>query len=115
MKKYVCTSDSCYLDTGSQSIPTRNQPNNFPFPSKTSRWVIYGADWCKYCKTTITLLNKNDVSFIYYDINILSIGGTDNLMYNLKPLIGDYNTIPIIFYNDVFIGGYTDLVKILDH
>ena len=111
MKKYVCNDKMCYLDTGKQSIPSGNRPTNFPFPSKNSGWVVYGAEWCKYCKNAVTLLGKSDVSFVYYDINIISIGGTDNLTYNLKPLIGDYNTIPIIFYNDVFIGGYTDLLK----
>ena len=110
MKKYVCNESACYLDTGTQSIPTKNDSTDFPFPSQYGGWVIYGADWCRYCKNAMIFLTKNRASFIYYDVNCISVGGTQNLIHNLKPFIGTHNTIPIIFYNDVFIGGYTELL-----
>jgi len=32
--------------------------------------IVYGSDACHYCVDTKTFLNKNNIAFIYYDIDI---------------------------------------------
>ena len=79
--------------------------------------IVFGLSYCEYCKNTIIHLKNNNISFKYYKIdkyyniffNLLSELSKvyTNLNINLN-----HTTFPVIFINQKFIGGYTDLIKI---
>lgn len=67
--------------------------------------LIYTTKTCIYCNLAKKLLNEKKLTF--KEINV-----EDNL--NLfKDLIKKTNhkTVPQIFINDIFIGGYTELIE----
>ena len=79
--------------------------------TKNPKLRIYGENWCGYCKESKRVANQLIPGF---DIKKHYITGktTDYLKkkYKIKKLP---NTIPLIFLNDKFIGGYTNFMKIL--
>lgn len=83
---------------------------------KNKVWVLYGRDSCPYCKNSIKLLNnlssKNNV-FIYVNIESSSLYTKSIVIKNLKNKINNHTTVPIIFCNNKFIGGNSDLEKLL--
>lgn len=74
-------------------------------------WTVYGANWCPYCMKSIKYLKSRGINFQYVNIeDYMSIG--EFKKYFDKKTKG-YKSIPMIFYKTKFIGGYTDLVKLL--
>lgn len=70
-----------------------------------SDFIVYGRDNCPYCVKAKELLDSRGLQYEYIDVSenqdarefIKSIGCT---------------TVPQVFYDDdVYIGGYTELVK----
>lgn len=82
--------------------------NNFSLPKEDKNFRIYGASWCPYCNKARELLDDKNIPYIYYDIEDLKLNKQE-LQKKLRPWIGDYSTIPIIFYGDMFIGGFSSL------
>ena len=83
---------------------------------KNKVWVLYGRDSCPYCQNSIGLLNSisnNKNIFIYVNIETSSIYTKSSVIKRLKPKIKSHNTVPIIFCNNKFIGGNSDLEKML--
>jgi glutaredoxin len=68
-------------------------------------YVVYGADNCKYCKETRDLLNSRGVEYVYRDITLVKTETMDRLASQT----GNQRTVPLIFKNNIFIGGYTQL------
>lgn len=66
---------------------------------------IYGTKDCPACKTAVKLCELNNVEFAYYDLM-----EDPNLMDALVTRIGGFRTVPQIFNDEVYIGGYEDLV-----
>lgn len=72
--------------------------------------VVYGADWCVFCKKAKSLLEKYGIEYEYKNIDIMG---------NLNDLVSITGSrpksIPLIFdeYDDL-IGGYSDLLVYLD-
>jgi glutaredoxin len=119
-----------------QTIPLRNfhavkkMPNEYfntkfksPSPTKGQQYtqknkilVLYGRDSCPFCKSSIRLINsildKKD-EFIYINIELVSKYDKNTVTSNLKDIIGNHKTVPIIFCNDEFIGGNSELNKYL--
>ena len=80
--------------------------------------ILFGLSYCKYCKDTIKMLIKKNITFKYYIIDkhfniffdiLLKVS---ELYPNLK-IINSHKTVPVIFMNKKFIGGYTNLKNIL--
>ena len=68
-------------------------------------YVIYGIDNCKYCISAKGLLDKYNFSYEYHDV-------TDNkteFLNNKSSDINNQRTFPVIFKDNIFIGGYTKL------
>jgi glutaredoxin 3 len=69
--------------------------------------IIYTTQTCMYCNLAKKLLKEKELSFkeinIETDINIFK-----NLIIKTKQ-----KTVPQIFINENFIGGYTELCKYL--
>jgi glutaredoxin len=102
---------------------------NFPYPPQvipeniTSIYTIYGTKNCKNCvkiKTFLKKIVKNTKKIImrYYDIDDLIqkkiIKNYLEFQEKMKPFIKDHRTVPIIFVNDLFIGGYSDFMAIFE-
>jgi len=109
----------------------------FPFPLSTNSVTVYGRSTCPYCqkmKEIVDNINKSrekiniykkqfkDPSKLtinkakYYDIEEL-IKNNYAKDYNdfrskLEIFIGDYPTVPLVFIDGIFIGGYDDFVDI---
>ena len=84
-------------------------------PASDKLFTVYGAKSCPFCLKAKTLLESNNIQFIYYDIEQY---GTRQDFFNyfrslnkIGPLV---RTIPVIFNKGVYIGGYTNLEERLD-
>jgi glutaredoxin len=89
-------------------LPVKNQQ----YTQKNKVWVLYGKETCPFCKSSIRLINnilKKDDEFIYIDINNVSKYNKTDVLYGLKDIIENHNTVPIIFCNNEFIGGNSEL------
>jgi len=75
-------------------------------------YKVYGRNDCTYCQLTIKLLERKGIPFQY-----ISIKQTLREFLNeFSTVTGNQRTIPLIFNeHNVFIGGYHDLVKILNY
>ncbi|MCB0343066.1 MAG: glutaredoxin 3 [Pseudobdellovibrionaceae bacterium] len=68
--------------------------------------VIYSADWCPFCVRAKRLLEQKGVK--YKEVNVDQHPGERQRIMTQTGM----RTIPQIFINDEFIGGYTDLAAI---
>jgi glutaredoxin 3 len=70
--------------------------------------IIYTINNCIYCNLAKELFKKNNIN--YKEINVEK---DINLFNDLLKLTG-CKTVPQIFINEKFVGGYNDLVKFLN-
>lgn len=81
-------------------------------------YVIFFIYGCPYCEKALSLLRNSNVVYKGYNINEIK-GGMEYLLMILNKhkdqLYFDpsHKTKPIIFYNGKFIGGFSELSKIL--
>jgi len=73
-------------------------------------WEIYSIDGCNSCKKAIELLDS--VGLKYTQIKVRD-EDKKNFFKEKASLTGGYKYFPVIFNMNVFIGGYTDLEKML--
>jgi glutaredoxin 3 len=66
--------------------------------------VIYTGSMCNYCTAAKHLLNKKKVNYIEFDIAIDS-----SKMKEMQEKTKGARTIPQIFINDTYVGGYDEL------
>ena len=75
-------------------------------------YKVYGRNDCTYCKLTIDLLTKKGIKYEYHKIK----GNLSEYLDNFSGVTFNTRTIPLIFSEkNEFIGGYHDLVKLLDY
>jgi glutaredoxin len=77
-----------------------------PFSNDSVEWTVYGANWCPFCKKVTELLEKKNQAFEYYNVDRF---GSYNIQKQFKELTNNYETSPIVFNGNKFIGGYSDL------
>ena len=77
-------------------------------------YIIFYSTWCGYSQKAIELLKDKNVKFKGYIIE--NIDGDMTVLLNKliknKDIIkfnSEHKTRPIIFYNKIFIGGYSEL------
>jgi glutaredoxin/RimJ/RimL family protein N-acetyltransferase len=76
--------------------------NEYIIPIKKEKSRIYGADYCPYCRSAKQLMEENGVEYEYIDLEKNDV--------DLSEVVGkDVRTIPQIFLNGKYIGGYDDL------
>jgi glutaredoxin len=78
--------------------------------NKLGRIVVFGAEYCSFCLKAKTLLEKANTNFSYLDVE------EESTMEQLKQYQRQYNykTIPMIFVDSKFIGGYRELYQLVN-
>lgn len=70
---------------------------------------IYTIKECMFCQLAKQLLNNKNIKYKEIIMN-----GTDNTFENLKAKT-NFLTLPQIFINETFIGGYSELKTLLEN
>lgn len=83
-----------------------NIMKNDNLPSKDGIY-IYIKPECPYCVNAKNLLNEKSVQFIEVDIS-----NNNDLHKKLKAITNQHSTVPYIFINGQFIGGYSQLLDL---
>jgi glutaredoxin len=84
---------------------------------KTEDCLILYSPWCGYSKAALKLLDESQIP--YLSVKIEDIDSTMDELINklsksgIKRFDGSHRTRPMIFIDGKFIGGYSDLQKIL--
>lgn len=74
-----------------------------------NEWIIYTKNNCINCALVKELLYVEDVKYIYCDNFINNEYNKLHFLQSMKNKIGYcYNTFPMVFHKDKFIGGYND-------
>jgi|TARA_B100001971_G_scaffold96406_2_gene89134 glutaredoxin len=76
---------------------------------KNTNFIVYGNTDCKYCSKVIELLINTKKNYCYVNIKTLPNKQITLIQKFIKNTTNNYQYIPVIFYNGVFIGGYDDL------
>jgi glutaredoxin len=66
---------------------------------------IYGNKSCPYCKMALALAELKKMKYEYYTLNV------DYSKAELLELVPDAKTIPQIFVDETYVGGYTEFEK----
>jgi len=66
--------------------------------------VIYTGPMCNYCSAAKHLLNKKKVDYTEFDI-----GADSSKMQEMQERTKGARTIPQIFIDDTYVGGYMEL------
>lgn len=67
---------------------------------------VYTASYCSYCVQAKALLKRENLSF-----EEINLDDQPELRHKLSSENNGYRTVPMIFVNGKFIGGYTELVQ----
>ena len=65
---------------------------------------VYTTQWCPYCEAAKRLLTEKNLTFEVFDVTI-----NDKLRQETSQRAGGYQTVPMIFIDGIFIGGFTEL------
>lgn len=71
-------------------------------------YKVYGRPNCGYCEKAKNLLTIKGLPFTYVDV----LEKPENLT-EMKRLAPNAKTVPQIFHDDVYVGGFTELEKSL--
>jgi glutaredoxin len=86
-----------------------------PLPIQ-SNWIIYTKSNCIYCDKVKELLNKEQIiTFINCDTWLYDSETTHLFLSQMANIIGkEYRTFPMVFKNNIFIGGFTETSQLLN-
>jgi len=85
----------------------------FTTPS-ASGFTIYGKTDCPYCDKVKTLLTDYDETFTYINCDDYLVDNKEAFLAFIKGLAGiEHKTFPMVFSSKIFIGGYTDTIKLM--
>lgn len=73
--------------------------------------TIYGAEWCMWCKKAKILAESRNFSYVWKDVEE---DGVYDELTAAKPA-GASSTIPQIWWDNRYIGGYTDLAQEIEN
>lgn len=65
---------------------------------------IYGTEICSFCLRAKRLADQYQMKYVWKDVHEKEVSE------ELRKRIGDYSTIPQIFWNDRHVGGYSEFV-----
>jgi glutaredoxin 3 len=77
--------------------------------SSLARIVVFGAEYCSFCNRAKSLLEKANANFEYLDVE------EEPVLVQLQQLQRElnYKTIPMVFIDRQFIGGYKELYQMV--
>ncbi len=104
-----CENGVCKLNKEKSTTDTLEIPLHLPTDTN-KEWLVYGRENCSYCTKTIENLKSKPDSYEYVDID--KHGGGNKVKQKLSEWIGDYSTVPLIFHDKKFIGGYAEMIQI---
>jgi glutaredoxin len=83
----------------------------YPLPDYTTI-TVFGKKGCLYCKKAQDWLTERGETFVYIDCTEYTIHKKKFFQHinNIEGMTRTIYTFPIIFRQETFIGGYTDLV-----
>lgn len=67
--------------------------------------IIYSKKPCPYCEQAKSLLTRKEISYRELDVT------RPEVLDQLRELVPGAKTVPQIFIDGTYIGGYTDLVE----
>ena len=82
-------------------------------PNKNN-YVIYGGKGCKWCKKAEFLLEDNELKYDYHDVD-KEYGSKKNFFDQFSTRTNNKRTIPVVFANEKFLGGYTQLEEFVNN
>jgi glutaredoxin len=69
---------------------------------------VFGRRNCPYCIKAEALLTERNAMYVFYDLN--TNDGVNKYQSGYRTMVPSYhNTVPVIFKDKRFIGGYTEL------
>lgn len=72
--------------------------------------TVYGKKGCSYCENAMNLLNTSVESKVQY----IDVGEDKNTVSILKDRTNGHSTFPFIFFGNTFIGGFRELVEVVE-
>jgi glutaredoxin len=107
------------MNTAKYKNKNKNKSKSFPYPDNKHYIYIYGKKDCPYCIAAEQLMKENNFDYKYYKIEDLIKNGfvKDNIDFinKINKFIGkQYKTVPMIFINMKFIGGYDKFLELLE-
>ena len=70
-------------------------------------YIVIGRETCSFCKAALRLLQDKRLPFEFHDISEYD---KKSLLWKKKPKT--HLTIPVIFHNNKYIGGYKELLQL---
>ncbi len=67
---------------------------------------MYTTPYCPYCINAKRLLDRDGIAYVDYDVS------RDHALRAEMVAETGHRTVPIIFVEDAFVGGYTELVAL---
>ena len=67
--------------------------------------LVYSKKPCPYCEQAKTLLTRKNISYTELDMTRTEV------LDKLRELVPGVKTVPQIFIDGTYVGGYTDLVE----
>ena len=76
--------------------------------SNQNKYQVYGGKGCKWCRKAEFLLEDNELEYGYHDVE-KEFGSKKSFFDQFADRTNNKRTIPVVFVNGKFIGGYTQL------
>ena len=110
--EYSDNKETAVCNLASISLPHCVEPFNINKMDKIPKEIIiYTVDKCDYCLLSKNLLKKNN---IHYTEVTIAINDKDKFKEKMKIENGiEIKTFPVIMFDDEYIGGFTELLKIM--
>lgn len=72
--------------------------------------TIYGSPTCSYCSAAKQACEESNLSYTYIDLF-----EEDNAIEDLTATIGAFKTVPQIFVDGEYVGGFTEFREYLNY
>ena len=77
---------------------------------KSNEYTIYSKSGCQYCLKAKDLLNENKLTYTIINCDEYLLENKSTFLEYIKNISGkNISSFPIIFYNNLLVGGYKDL------
>lgn len=72
--------------------------------------TIYGTQTCKWCKAAVALAEAQKLQYEYRSVDL-----NEQFYIELKALKPDMKTVPQIWWDNRYIGGYSDFAQEIEN